>query len=110
MAVDTTRLRGEPEVGYLEKSVAGAVDVSLTYDEAKRRAAKLTGAITANINVVWPLLAENHGRVYYVENATTGAFTVTVKGLLGSGVVVTQGTVVILLWNGADFVAQTAAL
>lgn len=109
MPVDTTVMRGADFLGYLGKSVAGAVDVTLSPDEAKNAAIQFSGAITANINVNFPLGVLN-GRVYCLENTTTGAFTVTVRGQVGSGVVLTQGTRRIFVWTGADFVPWTAAL
>ena len=48
---------------------------------------KLTGTITGNIDVVIPDSVE---KTYVIENATSGAFTVTVKTTSGSGV--TWGT------------------
>ena len=40
--------------------------------------------------------------LFVVDNMTTGAFTLTVKTLAGLGVVVAQGTRVILYANGTD--------
>jgi len=109
MRVDTTVLRGEPDRGYLAKSVAGAVDVTLRADETAHKTIQFSGAITANINVIFPLGAENRG-VWHFENTTSGAFTVTVKGEIGTGIVITQGTRQVAAWTGADFVPWTAAL
>ena len=109
MPVDTTVLRGEAGIGFLSKSVAGAVDVALTGEDAKNLAIDFTGAITANINVTLPLGAEN-ARLYLFRNSTSGAFTLTVKGSIGSGVAITQARKVVMLWTGADFVAWTAEL
>ena len=71
----------------LTKSVAGAVDVTLTEIESRYPAMDFTGAITANINVIVtttpkPLIA---------RNSTTGAFTLTVKTSAGTGVAITAG-------------------
>lgn len=73
--------------GRLSKSVAGSSDVTLTATEARNAILELTGAITANINLIVP--AKN--KLFAVYNATTGAFTVTVKTPSGTGVVVPQG-------------------
>lgn len=69
-------------------SVAGATNVSLTAAQSGIATIKLTGAITANINVFVP--AGSSGRWTFVNN-TTGAFTVTIAYPTGSGVVIAQG-------------------
>lgn len=61
---------------------------------------KLTGALTADAALRVPA-AE---KVYIVENATTGAFTVTVKTLSGTGVIVPQGQRAVLLCDGTNVV------
>jgi hypothetical protein len=43
---------------------------------------KLTGTITTNVNVIIPDSVE---KTYIIENATSGAFTVTVKTTSGTG-------------------------
>ena len=73
--------------GYLSKSVAGSVDVTLSAVEASNQMITLTGAITANINVIVPAAQ----RLFFIQNSTTGAFTVTVKTLSGTGIAVAQG-------------------
>jgi hypothetical protein len=84
--------------GALTKSVAGGVDVTLTAVEASAQYIVLTGALTASINVIVPAAA----RVFYVNNATSGAFTVTVKTPAGSGAVVMQGLRAILQCDGGS--------
>jgi hypothetical protein len=49
----------------------------------KNQVIKLTGTITSNVDVVIPDSIE---KTYIVENATTGAFTVTFKTSSGSGI------------------------
>jgi len=49
----------------------------------KNQVLKLTGTITGNVNVTIPDSIE---KTYTVENATTGAFTVTFKTTSGTGV------------------------
>ena len=73
--------------GRLSKSVAGGVDVTLTAAEASNQFIELTGAITANINVIVPAAA----RLFYIANLTSGAFTVMVKTPSGTGVAVATG-------------------
>lgn len=82
---------------YLAKDVAGAADVVLSETEAQSAVIKLTGAITANINIIVPA----RGRDWVFINATTGAFTVTVKTQLGAGVAVTPASPLHLYCDGA---------
>lgn len=60
----------------------------MTAAEAQNLYYSFTGTLTGNISVIWPTGAGQ----CIVSNATTGAFTLTVKPLGGTGVVITQGT------------------
>ncbi|MCG9124290.1 phage tail protein [Laribacter hongkongensis] len=73
--------------GKLTKSVAGGANVALTATEAGYAMLELTGALTANIAVIVPTASCQ----WIVKNATSGAYTMTVKTAAGTGVVVTQG-------------------
>ena len=82
--------------GYLEVSIAGGVQSTPlnvvdgdTTGKAQNRIIKFTGTITGNQTVTLPVLMENF---YIIENATTGAYTVELKALTGSGATVTWGT------------------
>lgn len=97
--------------GYLSKSVAGAVDVTLSTldgvsDEVRQQVIELTGAITANINVIVPA-REN---VWIIKNSTTGSFTLTVKTAAGTGIIVKPTSYAILYSDGTNVysVAQAA--
>lgn len=83
---------------YLVKNVAGAVDVTLTTADIGNDAIELTGAITANINVIVPTVLGQ----WTFDNKTTGAFTVTVKTAAGTGVVVNQDASYILYCDGVN--------
>lgn len=73
--------------GDLDLSVAGSADITLTSIQAQNIRYNFTGILTGNINVIWPA-----GAGYYViNNATTGAFTLTVKPTGGTGIAVAQG-------------------
>ena len=82
--------------GYLEVSIAGGIqttplgvdDGALT-GEAQNRIIKLTGTITGNQTVTLPVDMENF---YIIQNATTGAYTVELKAVSGSGATVTWAT------------------
>ena len=82
--------------GYLEVSIAGGVQTTNldvvdgnTTGKAQNRILKLTGAITGNQTVTLPVLMENF---YIIQNATTGAYTVQLKAVSGSGATVTWAT------------------
>ena len=79
--------------GVLQVSIAGgagttALDIedgALT-GTAQQRVIELTGSITGNRIVTWPLLTENF---YIIKNGTSGAYTVQLKAASGSGATVT---------------------
>ena len=74
--------------GILTKNVAGGATVNLTADEGRNGIIVLTGLLTANISVTVPATAKR----LVVVNNTTGAFTITFKTPLGTGVIVEQGS------------------
>lgn len=82
----------------LTKSVAGGVSVTLSAAENRNPVILLTGALTANINVIVPAI----GRQWVFANNTTGAFTVTVKTAAGTGVGILQGLSQHLYCDGAN--------
>ena len=78
--------------GYSSVALNATTGATLTYSNGalsngKDAVIKLTGTITGNVNVIIPDSVE---KTYIIENATSGAFTVTVKTSSGSGV--TWGT------------------
>ena len=89
--------------GRLQRSVAGNVSVTLTGAEARARTLHFTGVLTGAINVVVP----SREREYVIFNATTGAFTLTVKTAAGAGVVVASGKRAILQCDGVNVVRVT---
>lgn len=94
--------------GYNAISVAGAAgDTTLTEAQYNVSVIKFTGVLTGNRGVILPLTAGIH---YIFENATTGAFSLTVKGASGAGVAITQTKKVILYCDGTDWKAATAEL
>lgn len=92
--------------GYLAKSVAGNVDVTLNATEAANQFIELTGALTGNINVIVPAAA----RAFYIHNNTSGAYTLTVKTAAGTGIAVTQGKRVVLECDGTNVVSPLTSL
>lgn len=70
----------------LTKTLTSA-DVTLTAAEALYPIILVNGTLTANLNLIVPAST----REWLVRNGTSGAFTVTVKTVSGTGVVVRQG-------------------
>ena len=82
--------------GHLSISIAGgAQTTALDIDDgaltgtAQQRVLELTGTITGNQIVTFPLLTENF---YFIKNGTTGGHTVQLKAASGSGATVTYST------------------
>jgi hypothetical protein len=86
---------------YAEISVAGSGTYTLNATEYAKTAIKFTGLLTGNRTIVVP----DAERDYWVNNATTGAYTLTVKTAAGSGVVVTQAKAATLYSDGTNVVA-----
>jgi Chaperone of endosialidase len=92
--------------GYLSKSVAGGVDVTLTAVEASAQMIVLTGALTANINVIVPVAQ----RLFLITNSTSGAFTVTIKTPSGAGTVVEQGSRAVVASDSTNVISAISQL
>jgi len=79
--------------GYLEVSIAGGaqttaldIDNGALTGKAQNRVIKLTGSISGNQIVTFPVNTENF---YFIDNSTSGAYTVQLKAASGSGATVT---------------------
>lgn len=97
-----TGLNAPVSFGGVSVSVAGGADVTLTVDQFNKGIIELTGLLTANINVIFPV-----GFPYApwkVRNKSTGAFTITVKATSGTGFTVTQGKCVDIYFDGTNMV------
>lgn len=89
---------------YTQINVAGSGNYTLSGFELNRIAYDLIGVLTGNRNVIVPATVQQ----YWINNDTTGAFTLTVKTSAGTGVSVPQGGAAILYCNGTNVVnAQT---
>lgn len=86
---------------YLDLSVAGAADVTLTTVQAANNIIDMTGLLTGNINLIVPTVAGE----WTFANNTTGAFSITVKTVAGTGIVVPQGSPAILYCDGVNVYA-----
>lgn len=81
-----------------EIDCSGSSNITVTDDESANIYQKLTGTLTGNIEVIYP----DRGSFFFIENATTGSFTVKVVNVLGgTGVTVDQGDVA-LVYADAD--------
>jgi hypothetical protein len=85
---------------YTVVDIAGSGTYTLSGSELNRIVYKFTGTLTGNRNVVVPSTVQQ----YWVDNATTGAYTLTVKTSAGAGIAVTQGSRGIYYCNGSDVV------
>lgn len=92
-----TLLRGKATV-----NVAGGVSVNLTAAQYGMRILILTGALTANINLIFPAISG----AWIVCNQTTGNFSVTCKTAAGTGVVVSQGSSNALFGDSTNIYAE----
>ena len=73
--------------GYLSKAITGGT-VTLTAAEASNPVIAFSGALTSAVVIVVPTTTK---RIWAIYNATSGAFTLTVKTAAGNGVTVAQG-------------------
>lgn len=79
--------------GYAGVGLNATTGATLTFSNGvlsngKNQVLRLTGTITSNVNVIVPndvTLGTPPQKTYIVENATTGAFTVTLKTQSGTG-------------------------
>lgn len=79
----------------------------LSGSELNRISYNFSGVLTANMVVVVPDTVQQ----YWVANTTTGSYTLTIKTVSGSGVVVAQGSRTILYSDGVDmYSAETGGL
>lgn len=92
---------------FLTVSVAGTGDYTIAGSQLNRIAYKLSGLLTGNRNFIVPATVQQ----YWINNQTSGAFTITVKTAAGSGVVVPQGQSAVLYCDGTSVVnAATAGI
>jgi hypothetical protein len=93
--------------GFLSQAITSG-DVTLAdadgvADDGKNKAIKTTGVLTGNRALIVP----TKPRVWVVWNTNTGAYTMTVKTAAGTGIVVPQGAIYILLGDGTNIVQVT---
>jgi hypothetical protein len=92
---------------YTVIDIAGTGNYTLTGSELNRIVYKFTGALTGTRVVIVPATVQQ----YWVDNATTGSYTLTVRPASGSGTAVNQGSRGIFYCNGTDVVdADTSSI
>jgi len=94
--------------GNLPLSATGGTIV-LTAAQFDNTSFDLTGTLVSNLTIQLP---DTIAQMFVIDNATTGAFTVTVKHAATPGVLVAQGSRVILYTTGAlcEDIAPSKAL
>jgi hypothetical protein len=92
---------------YTVIDVAGTGNYTLVGTELNRVAYRFTGLLTGNRNIIVPATVQQ----YWVDNRTTGSYTLTVKTPAGLGVSVASGQRAILYSDGTDVLdADTAGI
>lgn len=89
---------------YTTIAVTGGT-YTLSGSELNRIAYKFTGTLSSNVNIVVPSTVQQ----YWVNNGTTGAFTLGVKTSAGSATLVTQGATAILYCDGTNIISATTS-
>lgn len=100
MSLDLGVYRGRSQETFLAVNVAGGNDVNLSAAQAHNKILKFTGTLTGNIIVRIPVFSE--GLTWLLHNATSGAFSLTVRTQTGNGVTITQGQVIEVYSDGTD--------
>lgn len=100
-------------IGYLELAITGVESIVVTggtyelditggaADEARKAIINLTGTLTSNQIIQAP----NEPKIYIIRNATSGAFTVSIKTPSGTGgqiLAIPQGEIYLAWCDGAD--------
>jgi hypothetical protein len=89
---------------YTTIAVTGGT-YTLAGSELNRIAYKFTGTLTSNVNIVVPATVQQ----YWVNNATTGAFTLGIKTASGAATLVTQSATAILYCDGTNIISATTS-
>lgn len=105
---DTGGAGWAPEFGYGITAVSGLTNanVTLSAGQFSKPVITLSGTLTGNVQVIFPVLLKR----WLVVNNTTGAFTVTCKTASGAGVAVAQGAAQDIWGDGTNINAATGPL
>lgn len=85
---------------YTVVNVPGSGAYTLTGTELNRIAYKFTGLLTGDRQIIVPSTVQQ----YWIDNSTTGAFTLTIKTSGGAGISLATGQRAIFYCNGSDIV------
>jgi microcystin-dependent protein len=97
--------------GLIEQAIGGVVTISMVdanytlsnfngvVDEARNAVIVATGALSAQRNIIAPLVE----KTYAIQNNTTGGFAVQIIGPSGTGVIVPNGSTVLVYCNGTNY-------
>src|SRR5436190_4634054 len=88
-----------------ENFAVTAADVTLTAAQNRNAILTTSGVLTGNRN----LIVKTQMKWWWVYNGCTGAFTLTVKTVAGTGIVVPQGTFAALRCDGTNVVKMDLA-
>ena len=89
---------------YTSIAITGGT-YTLAGSELNRIAYKFTGTLASNAEIVVPATVQQ----YWVNNATTGAFTLGVKTASGAATLVNQGSTAILYCDGTNIISATTS-
>ncbi len=81
-------------------------NVTLTALQAGRPIIVITGALTANLNLILP----TYNKTWVIVNNTTGSFTITARTVAGSGIVVVQNASTQIYGNGTNIDGTTVTV
>lgn len=94
-------------MGGVQTLSLSSSNVTVTTSQSQNNAFKLTGTLTANVDVTFPAI----GRTYFVANNTTGNFTVTLKCAGGgTSAVIEQGRNGFFILDAVNVIAQAAGI
>ena len=98
----------EAIAGY-ESIATGDANVTLSTangatDQARKAVLRFTGTLTANGNIIVP----TSSKIYFIDNACSGAFSLVVKTASGSGITVPNGSKAVVYCDGTNVVAANA--
>lgn len=91
-------------LGGVQTLSLSSSNVTLSTTQGQNQTIKLTGTLTANVDVTFPAI----GRTYYVVNSTTGAFDVTLKCAGGGdSFVIPQGSALYITLDATSVLVAT---
>lgn len=86
-------------------NVAGNTDVVVTAAEAGAGILKLTGALTGNINLIFPTATGQ----WIVSNESTGNYSITAKMAAGTGVILPQALATVIYSDSTNVIFAASA-